>query len=126
LVDSEHKEIFRLAKNVLGDAFADSRESVVNSMEFLTDYTVRHFGHEEDLMEESSYPETEQHRSQHRYFARKIAKLNEKLENDTTDDTSDMSLEIKETIVNWLVEHVLGNDKRFADYYKIWSNNQST
>ena len=122
VVDSEHREIFSLVKKVLSDVFTDRTESIAASLEFLTDYTMRHFGHEESLMDESSYPEMDKHKRQHRVFARKVANLNTKLNGENCE--IDISLEINETVVNWLVEHVLSSDKLLADHYKEWQNSE--
>lgn len=118
LVDSEHKEIFKLTKEMLSDVFTDKRERAVSSAEFLVDYTSRHFGHEEALMDESTYPETAKHKSQHRSFVRKVENLNARLKSET--DISSLSIAVNETIVNWLAEHVLNSDKRLANHYKEW------
>ena len=123
VVDSEHKEIFRLVKEVLNDVFASNQESISTSMDFLTGYVLRHFGHEESLMDESAYPEARRHKSQHQLFAQRVTNLIEKIKKEN--DDMQMSVEINETIVNWLVEHVLGSDKMLADYYKKWRLKQA-
>ena len=120
IVDKEHKEIFALVSKVLDNAFANRKEKINASIDFLTKYVFEHFSNEERLMNESDYPETEEHKKQHSDFTQSIGKLKEKIK--IEGDTMEIGIEVNETIVDWLIEHVLGSDKKLANYYKQWQN----
>ena len=118
LVDNDHKEIFKLVKNVLNETFTNRKEKVDTAISFLVEYTLRHFNNEERLMAESDYPKAAEHKLQHSQFADSVVALHEKIR--TEGDTMDMSIAINKTIVDWLVEHVMGSDMMLAAHYKKW------
>jgi len=119
LVDSDHKQIFELVKNVLDGAYLNRKEKVDMAIGFLAEYTLRHFANEEKLMKESSYPEMEEHKRQHTEFAASVVALQEKVKNEG--DTMDLSIAVNRAVVDWLVKHVIGSDKKFTAHYKKWS-----
>ena len=119
LVDSEHKEIFGMVDNLLTGNFAGRADKIKSAVDFLAGYVLRHFGHEEELMSESSYPGTDIHVKQHKDFVVVVTELTKRIEKDI--DSIDLSLEVNKIIVNWLAEHVMTSDKAMADHYKNWS-----
>ena len=123
-VDDEHQQIFALVKKVIDAAFEDYDDKCETTMNFLAEYTVKHFAHEESLMHESSYPKTAEHKIQHEYFVKSFLALKKRLANEP--DTLKNSLDISNTIVNWLSLHVLGSDKELATYYKEWSKEKES
>ena len=123
-VDEEHKQIFALVKKVIDAAFDDRDEKIETAMDFLADYTVKHFANEESLMLESEYPETDAHKTQHQNFVKEFLALKERIANET--DTLKSSLDINRVIVNWLSAHVLGSDRLLADHYRKWSANKKS
>jgi len=119
VVDNDHKEIFDMVDRILEGDFTDRPDKIKTSVDFLTTYVGKHFANEENLMNESNYPKTDVHRKQHGDFVKTVGKLMEKIEGNL--ESIDLSLEINQTIVDWLAEHVMGSDKDLADHYKIWS-----
>ena len=119
LVDSEHKEIFGMVDKLLADAFKSRTDKIKSTLDFLAGYVVRHFDHEERLMDESGYPNAGVHISQHRDFVKTVGELMERIEGNL--DSIDFSLEVNKVIVDWLAEHVMGSDKALADYYRCWA-----
>jgi hemerythrin len=107
-VDNEHKEIFKLVQNVM-DASVSGGAKVKETMDFLAEYTVTHFKNEETLMEASGYPDMEIHKKQHAAFVAEVLALHARCNELEIRD-------IKNVIVNWLTDHVLGSDKIMADY----------
>jgi len=122
MVDDDHKEIFRLVKDVIDQKYEEREEKVTTVIAFLANYVVRHFNSEEHLMMESGYPKTGEHKKQHADFVAEVGELQKKIAEDST--TLDISLEVNNTIVKWLVEHVIGSDKDLADHYRKWSKDK--
>ncbi|MCL2215958.1 MAG: bacteriohemerythrin [Defluviitaleaceae bacterium] len=118
IVDNDHKEIFGLVKKVLDEAFANRKEKVDTSITFLVEYTLRHFNNEERLMEMFDYPadEADIHKKQHSNFAKSVTALHEKIREQG--DTMDIGIEVNNTIVDWLIKHVLGSDMLLAIHCK--------
>jgi len=119
IVDDDHQEIFRLVKDVIDQKYKERKEKVTAVIAFLVEYTVRHFNSEERLMAESDYPKTDEHKKQHADFVAVVSELQGKIEQDP--ESLDISLEVNNTIVAWLVHHVIGSDKDLADHYRTWS-----
>ncbi|MCL2398382.1 MAG: hemerythrin family protein [Defluviitaleaceae bacterium] len=119
-VDNEHKEIFKMVQSVMEATFDSEESKIESTIDFLANYTVNHFKHEERLMEESNYPSMPVHKKQHDDFVIEVLDLRERVKSESSSDKN--SLEIKKVIVNWLVDHVLGSDKIMADHYRKWSN----
>ena len=118
LVDSEHKEIFGIVDRLLADDFAGRPDKIKTAVDFLSDYVARHFEHEEQLMEESGYPDMAAHKKQHRDFVKTVGELMERIEGNL--DSVYFSLEVNKVIVDWLAEHVMGSDKALVDHYREW------
>jgi len=118
-VDSQHKELFRLVKQVLdADAFADRKENIETVIGFLSNYAVRHFASEELLMIESRYPNYAEHKVLHDNFVKEIVTFIKRLKEEG--DTISVSETINNFVITWLKEHIMGSDKVMADYYTKW------
>lgn len=116
-VDDEHKEIFRLVETVV-KATTNDETAVKGTIDFLANYTVNHFAHEESLMEESAYPGMPIHKKQHSDFVTAVLALRERVLNET--DQEKNNADIEKVVVNWLIDHVLGSDKLMANHYRTW------
>ena len=121
LVDSEHKEIFEMVERLIAGDFKGRPDKIMTTVNFLMDYVKRHFDHEKRLMDESDYPQTDEHVKQHIDFVRVVTQLAEKIEGNL--NSIDISLEVNTVIVNWLAEHVMGSDRIMIDHYRTWTNN---
>ena len=119
-VDNEHKEIFRLVQEVIDATLdSDSVGKIEEAVDFLANYTLSHFKHEEGLMDESNYPAAPVHKKQHENFVTEVLALRERVLNES--DSEKRSTDVKKVIINWLADHVLGSDKLMANHYRNWS-----
>ena len=81
MIDGQHKEL--IAKiNKLVDCCEQSsgKLEAIKMLDYLSDYTEFHFGAEEKLQEEISYPGLEEHKKQHAAFVKAVSELHEMLE----------------------------------------------
>jgi hemerythrin len=101
-VDAEHQRIFRLG--------ADFHEALVNGaapsiwlpiLKELTDETVSHFQHEEEMMAATKCPSLDWHRSQHQALLKKFAALEAELQS----GDREVALELLHFLAGWLKEH---------------------
>ena len=120
VVDREHKEIFSLVQNVFDITPTGRNEKIDEAVTFLADYTVRHFQHEESLMDESNFPGAYQHKQLHKDFVQSVIALQERVR--AGGKTIQVHVDVNQTVVDWLITHVLGVDKLLADHYKKWKN----
>ena len=80
LIDSEHRQLFA-AVNSLMDACAEGkgRGQIQQTAQFLSDYVVKHFGDEERLQVQSSYPGYSAHKQFHDGYRRQLADVMQEL-----------------------------------------------
>lgn len=117
-IDTQHKELFRrinllLEKIKEGDAYEKTRETI----EFLEDYTITHFGMEEALMMSKSYPEFRAHKEQHEKFKKELHYL-KNVEIFRGKFKLPMILRLRSQVVNWFIEHILKVDSKLARFLK--------
>ncbi|MCL2356203.1 MAG: hemerythrin family protein [Defluviitaleaceae bacterium] len=118
-VDDEHKQLFSLVQKVIDQSFNTRIEKIETAINFLAEYTVAHFKHEEELMDESGYPGTVVHKKQHSDFLTEVVKMKDKILREG--DCLDNSLLINKTVSKWLTGHVIGSDLAMAAHYRQWS-----
>lgn len=123
-IDEEHKKIidkyerlYELMKEGKGHKY------YLELLLFLNDYVNTHFAHEQLLHKKENYPLKEAHIEIHEEFKASILKLQKLgLEKDITDmDLIKINIFIK----NWLVHHILIEDRKFGDYLLSIENSQS-
>jgi hemerythrin len=115
LVDDEHKELFRIARDaydVFQDNYiADKFDNIVSIIENLKQYAITHFAHEEAYMESIGYKKRFSHKIEHVEFLEKLNEIDfEQMDHNQTGTL----LDILEFLSNWLVNHILENDKRIG------------
>lgn len=114
-IDDEHKQLLNLANQVL--AFTDpSRQAdeVTDTVKQLFKYMEFHFDNEQGLMREAGYPEHEEHAQAH---AKIISDMNNLLK--TSSNLDQLVVELKPAMRNWVVQHILDEDKKIAKYLKV-------
>lgn len=112
-VDKEHRKLFEIANdayNALKDDYvADKFDQIVGIIQELKEYTASHFAHEEAYMEKIGYKKRFSHKIEHQEF---IDKLNEINLLEVDEDQTGTLVELVDFLGNWLINHILVNDKR--------------
>ena len=114
LMDTHHRQFFNLVRE-LDHALKSGKEGVDRKavLKFLIKYLKMHLQAEERLLENIGYPETKEHRAKHQEFEKKIRELEWSFDNDS--DSLDME-ELFSLIQNWLLTHILEEDKKYSTY----------
>lgn len=109
-IDNAHKEIFQITSLLLGKNLADNREAVIESIEFLKNYVIRHFADEENYMLKAAYPGYQNHAAEHRHFREKVVTgIEERLVKENySQESVDVFIEI---LIEWLTNHIMIHDK---------------
>jgi hemerythrin len=81
-------------------------------MEFLMEYTVKHFNYEEYLQKKHNYPEYEAHKQLHTEFKEVAKVLAEELLRDGPSDK--LINHVCLTVGNWVLNHIQGEDFKMA------------
>ncbi len=112
LIDSEHRQLFT-AVNSLMDACSQGqgRGQIQQTITFLSNYVVKHFGDEERLQVQSSYPGYAAHKQFHEGYRRQLVEVSQELmqAGPTVKALGDLN-----RVVAVLVSHIRTEDKRLA------------
>jgi hemerythrin-like metal-binding protein len=113
-IDDQHKELFRQVDILLDNS---QQDRVTQTLKFLGAYVKKHFGDEQMLHIKSKYPKADTHRKMHVDFVDAYVKMEKEYESDSTNKLQTL-LKINKTVVDWLKNHIMVQDKDFATYYK--------
>ncbi len=113
VVDHDHSVLLTLINQISLDANCHDQSAVEFVVDELVGYTLSHFGREERLLERNGYPHLQAHKEVHRRMADEVIALRDKLRNNFTPALGE---EISHYLRNWLTNHILIEDKKFAQY----------
>lgn len=113
-IDKDHKKLFALANTIFTEA-AHGKEAVNKAIGDLWAYTKEHFGREEESMARHGYPHLAAHRAEHQDLIAQLDYLTDRLVSKGTEAVDDG---IVDFLAAWLQTHIMGSDKRFADYLR--------
>lgn len=111
-IDRQHSILVELINRLnYGLKNKISKETMEDIVNYLVDYTVFHFGYEEKLLAEHSWPELTQHKAIHEEFVKKVASYQSRLK---TQDVMEIAESILGFLKDWLVDHILKTDKQYG------------
>jgi hemerythrin len=105
-IDGEHQHLFELVK-------ALELQTVETTLNELLEYVVTHFTNEQQLMEQSGFPEFQQHLALHEQLASQVTEF---LALHTV-WTEERLQRLRRFLNQWLVGHILTHDLRFGRWY---------
>jgi methyl-accepting chemotaxis protein len=110
-IDLQHKILIEIA-NKLNAAMqqGQGREITGVILQELVDYTVGHFGFEENQMRTHGYEHMEQHLEQHRKLIQSVRDFQHHFDSGGTS----VSIELMGFIRDWLINHIMKVDKALA------------
>lgn len=121
-IDDQHRELINringlvaaikqhICKYTIGDVIA-----------FLEEYIDLHFSEEEQYMMQYRYPEYPQHKAQHEFFRENFSELKKELillDGGKKPGSYDLSVETNRVVVDWIIDHISGTDKRLGEFLK--------
>jgi len=114
-IDEQHRQLFNTL-NKMATAFLEERggEVVLDTLAFLTDYTVMHFETEENLMTKHNYPDFIAHKQCHGYFKDIVSDLTKRLHDEGPSE--DLVVTITAVIGDWLISHIRVDDIKMASF----------
>jgi hemerythrin len=121
LIDEQHEELFSrvtvFVETIRSDREWEEKVSKVNdTLEFMKDYVITHFQDEEAYQKEIGYPEAEQHKKIHQDMESYIEMI--KGQNEINGCKEIVMQQFAGRIVTWLVNHVVGEDQKVAEFAK--------
>ena len=88
--------------------------ALIKALEALAEQAREHFKHEENLMRAIDYPELASHRSEHALLLAEYVEMVRDLQRQRL---IHLDSEMVQSLHHWLVSHMVGADKDYADYY---------
>ncbi len=115
-IDGEHKILIGLI-NKLYKSYGNTsdKRKTRKIIDELLDYTIYHFGTEEEYFEKFDYPGKKNHIAQHKIFINKIKDFKEKFKAGT--DTA-IGFDIIDFLMKWFVNHILKVDVKYVETFK--------
>jgi hemerythrin-like metal-binding protein len=114
-VDSQHRKLVELLNN-FHDAMkaGKGKEIMARTLSDLVDYTSYHFSTEEGLFKVHAYPDYMQHKKEHDVLTKQALELKERYSRGELIISADTMAFLK----NWLSNHILGSDMKYAPFLK--------
>jgi hemerythrin len=112
-IDEQHKELFRQIDILLD---AKNKDRIAETLNFLGDYVKKHFGDEQVMHAKSKYPKATAHKQYHDAFIVTFKTLKDTYNREGPTLANRMAVD--KTLIGWLREHILVQDKDFATFYK--------
>jgi hemerythrin len=116
-IDDQHKELFKRADDLAEAMWAGKgKEEVEKTIDFLADYTTFHFGDEERVMTEESYPGYPAQRQAHQRFVEDITSLKNKFHSGEVG--SGLAVEVLSKACNWFKDHIRNMDVELGKFLR--------
>ncbi|MGE5396637.1 MAG: bacteriohemerythrin [Chitinophagales bacterium] len=115
-IDEQHKKLFEIANRAYAllknELLTDKYDQIVAIFDELKDYTVYHFGFEQEYMASIGYKKLLSHKVIHDDF---IEKINEIDFNQVDQEQEKYLMDILNFVVQWIEQHILGMDKKITE-----------
>ncbi|WP_410772150.1 bacteriohemerythrin [Fontibacillus sp. BL9] len=114
-IDCQHRQLL-VKLNEFFDACSNRQglQRIEETLKFLKEYTIEHFGSEEELMEDIHFPELADHRKEHAEFVRTVLELEESVK--TQGASVLTTIKLNRTLTDWLITHISKCDKLIAEH----------
>jgi len=121
LIDTQHEELFSrvstFVETLRSDADWDKKvDNVSQTLAFMKEYVVTHFHDEEEYQKKVGYPNYEAHRKIHDDMVAYVGMVSEQYEKNGLKEIHMQQFAGK--LVTWLVNHVVSEDQKIADFVR--------
>jgi hemerythrin len=117
LIDEQHQKLFDALNGFLRvSGEKKSREEVKKSLDFLNDYTIKHFFDEEQLQKQYGYPDHPNHHELHEDLKKTVRELQHDF---ILNGISDKLIgDVEKKVGDWLVAHIKTQDVKIGAHIK--------
>jgi hemerythrin len=116
-MDVQHREFISVVNELVMRCTKDDkgdRTFFLKTIHVISSFAKSHFSMEERLMQEIAYPCLEEHQKQHAGFIQTILNLVRDFEEDKPNVARDLAC----FLVAWVMSHLPGPDRKYADYMR--------
>jgi hemerythrin len=115
-VDADHKKMMGMINDLYDAILAGcGRQKLSSLLDHLVDYTRYHFAREEELFARTGYPDAAAHKREHEQMAAWMKTAWHRYHNSSAEAPS---FEVMNYLKDWLLDHILGSDQKFAPHMK--------
>ena len=115
LFDNDHKELIAIANRLHDSITVGAQQGVLAPiLNELVKYTIYHFGHEEGMMLQYSYPDYDKHKSEHDSLIEKVQDFDDQVQSGKTS----ISLSLISFLKDWLVNHIMVTDMEYKAFFE--------
>jgi hemerythrin len=116
-IDEQHKNLFEMTDRLF-EAGKNNRakEFIVELLDFLDDYTKKHFSDEEAYMLKIGFPEYPNQKKAHDEFINQIKIL--KKDYEVSGGNILLIINANQIILDWLLQHISKEDKKIGEFSK--------
>jgi hemerythrin len=114
-IDSQHQELFNRI-NLMLQAMKEGRgkTEVIQTLDFLEAYVIKHFSEEEALQKKSNYPKYDIQRQEHEEFKESLKKL--RIDFEKNGVSAALVIQIQQKMSSWWKKHILQLDKDLGSH----------
>jgi hemerythrin len=116
LVDDEHRKLFDIIREtndvIKNDTLHDKYDAIMDILDELKEYTIKHFSDEEEYMKSINYDGLAAQHIAHTVF---VDRLNEIDLQDVDDNQESYLNELIDFLLEWLINHIKNMDKRIPN-----------
>jgi hemerythrin-like metal-binding protein len=115
-IDNQHKILVKII-NELFDSYFNHYDGTtsIRTMSKLMVYIHEHFKYEEELFDKYQWPQRNAHKNTHAILTKKVLDLKAQLDKD---HDMENSLKLMELLKEWLAEHILVEDQKYAEFLR--------
>ncbi len=114
LVDEQHQTLFAKLNELLeATEQGTGKEKIGEMLEFLGDYTRKHFADEEKIMAEKKCPVEEQNKKLHKAFLEEYGRLMERYQKEGP--TNEFLIDVQQRVCVWLAKHIKAIDTQLKN-----------
>jgi hemerythrin len=116
-IDDQHKQLIEALNSFLKARDEKKSDSELKkSLDFLNDYTIKHFYEEEQLQKKYGYPDYENHKKLHEGIKKVVRDLQIQLIMKGPSEALFNDVQVK--VGDWLVTHIKSQDTRIASHLR--------
>lgn len=117
-IDDQHKELLnRFDQLLTACKQGKGSEELQHLLGFLDDYVLLHFRDEEQLQQQSGFPDAEGHRREHQAFVARLQELKQRVSTDGG-VLVDHVLDANKMLLDWLIRHISVRDREVGKHLK--------
>ncbi|PIQ97059.1 MAG: hypothetical protein COV67_06275 [Nitrospinae bacterium CG11_big_fil_rev_8_21_14_0_20_56_8] len=111
--DDQHQVLFKYINDLYEGLMTDKgRDYMGTILDGLVDYTIKHFGAEEEVFRKYGYPDTPSHLEAHKKLVAQVAKFQEGFKNRQLE----VDFELMDFLKDWLNNHIKGVDQKYGAF----------